>query len=131
MKNISAKKYAIALYELVKDADEEKTKELLKSFMRTVIANKDMNKMDKIIRAFSEYYNDLNNTLEIKLTTAESVTEQLGHIQQKLKESFGKDIELKEKIDPNIIGGIILQYGDNVADGSIRKKVANLADSLK
>jgi len=131
MKNISVKKYAIALYELVKEEEKDKISEILKSFIRVVIKNKDVNKMDKIIKAYSDYYNEKKNKMEITVITAEEIQNQLASIQTKLKDNFGKDIEIKSEINPDIIGGIILKYGDNVADGSIKRKVAMLAETLK
>lgn len=131
MKNISAKKYAVALYELVKDANQAKILETIKSFIRVVIKNKDVKKINKIIRAFADYYNVKEGKMEITITTAEQIKNQLSSIQKKLKDNFGKDIELKIEIDPTMIGGIILKYGDNVTDGSIRRKVELLAESLK
>ncbi|MDP2684857.1 MAG: ATP synthase F1 subunit delta [bacterium] len=130
MKNISVKKYAIALYELVEDAEQTKVAEIITSFVRVLIQNKDTNKIDKIIRAFTEYYNQKQGKIEITITTAEEIKDQLEAIQTKLKSNFGKDIDLKTKIDPSIIGGVILKYGDNIADGSIKRKVQLLAESL-
>ncbi len=131
MRDIIPKKYAVALYQLIKDADKAKSSEITKSFVATLIKNKDVNKIDKIIDAFSQYYNQQENRIKITITTASEITEQLEGIESKLKDNFGKDIELISKVDPKIIGGIILKYGDNVADGSIRRKVQLLAKSLK
>lgn len=131
MRDINPKKYAIALYQLIKDADKAKSSEITRSFVSALIKNKDINKIDQIIDEFSEYYNQKENRLQITITTASEIKEQLEGIKAKLKDNFGKDIELISKVDPNIIGGIILKYGDNVADGSIRRKVQLLAESLK
>ena len=40
---------------------------------------------------------------------------------EKLTALTGSRISIKEKVDPEIIGGLILKIGDRIIDGSIRK----------
>ncbi len=40
-----------------------------------------------------------------------------------LSKATGKDIELKVLVDPTVIGGVVAQVGDQVYDGSIRRKL--------
>ena len=45
---------------------------------------------------------------------------------QRITDIFGKSIVLKPKVDPSIIGGIIIKVGDELIDGSVRGKLEAL-----
>ena len=54
--------------------------------------------------------------------------------QQRLAEALSKatkkNVELKVVIDPTVVGGIVAQVGDQVIDGSVRTKLAQLRETL-
>jgi F-type H+-transporting ATPase subunit delta len=47
-----------------------------------------------------------------------------------LKQSTGKDVEVKVVIDPSVLGGIVTQIGDTVIDGSVRHRLNQVRESL-
>ena len=51
-------------------------------------------------------------------------------IAQRITEIIGKPVMLRHKVDPGIIGGIIIRVGDKLIDGSIRSKLAALRKDL-
>ncbi|NLW05281.1 MAG: F0F1 ATP synthase subunit delta [Pseudomonadaceae bacterium] len=48
-----------------------------------------------------------------------------------LRKRLNREVTLKVEIDKRLIGGVIIRTGDLVIDGSIRGKIAKLAESLK
>ena len=44
---------------------------------------------------------------------------------------LGKSILLTEKVDPSILGGVIVRTGDLVWDGSVRGRLLRLAEGLR
>ena len=48
-----------------------------------------------------------------------------------ISEVFKTKVELKENIDPEIIGGFILKIDDNYIDASIRNKLRKIKKELK
>ena len=54
--------------------------------------------------------------------------------QQRLAEALSKatkkNVELKVVVDPTVVGGIVAQVGDQVIDGSVRSKLAQLRETL-
>lgn len=48
----------------------------------------------------------------------------------KLSEVTGKTIELVEKTNPNVVGGLLVRIGDTVIDGSIRGQLAALKEKM-
>ncbi len=66
-----------------------------------------------------------------QVTTAERLDDaEQDLIRQKVETMTGKMIELALKIDPEIIGGIIIRIGDQVIDGSVRNKLEKMRSRL-
>lgn len=66
-----------------------------------------------------------------EVTTAERLTDaELNHIREKLETITSKKVQLALKLDPEIIGGIIIRIGDQVIDGSVRNKLEKMRTRL-
>jgi F-type H+-transporting ATPase subunit delta len=66
-----------------------------------------------------------------EVTSAERLTDdEEEHIRQKLEYVTGKQVVLELKIDPEIIGGIIVRIGDQIIDGSVRNKLEKMRSRL-
>jgi len=79
---------------------------------------------------YDEYQRLLDNHRGIEGTeTAEITTaiplddEDSLKIARRLTTIAGKPVVLKQKVDPNLIGGIVIKIGDKLIDGSIRSKL--------
>lgn len=60
------------------------------------------------------------NQAEIEVTSAAPLDAHVrGSLAATLKERFGRDVILVEHVDPSIIGGLIVQYGDTRLDASV------------
>lgn len=132
MRKVSPKKYAISLYESLQVIEKEKIPEVIKSFVALLARNKDLKKADKIIKAFRDYLNEQERILEVSAISAWPLDSQFREeIIKHLTNFLNKEIELKEQTDKSLIGGVVLKYGDVVVDGSVKKRIELLADSLK
>ncbi len=49
---------------------------------------------------------------------------------QRITDMVGKPVVLRTKVDPGVVGGIIIRIGDKLIDGSIRSKLASLRREL-
>jgi len=65
------------------------------------------------------------------VTAIELETSLQEKIQATLEKITGKKVILETQVDPSIIGGMIAQVGDLVLDGSIRKQLNGLKESIK
>jgi F-type H+-transporting ATPase subunit delta len=65
------------------------------------------------------------------VTTAERLNpDEQDLVRQKLEQLTGLRVELMMRIDPEIIGGIIIRIGDQVIDGSVRNKLERMRSRL-
>ncbi|WP_116124600.1 ATP synthase F1 subunit delta [Lewinella sp. IMCC34183] len=87
-----------------------------------------------ILREFNEQYKRLKNISTVTLTSAAPLSaETLSAIKQELI-SGGKtesEIELHTQIDPELIGGFILEFDGQVYDASVAHKLKNMKDELR
>ena len=54
----------------------------------------------------------------------------LDRLKKILEQSFGKSILLENKVDDSIVGGILVQIGDTVLDGTTASRLSSLRSSL-
>ena len=52
-------------------------------------------------------------------------------IRERLKKKLDHDIELRFRVDPEILGGMVLSVGDKVLDSSLRAQLKILRENLK
>lgn len=56
--------------------------------------------------------------------------EQKVNLAGALRQSQGKDFDIVNIVDPSLLGGIVVQIGDTVIDGSVRNRLAQLRESF-
>ncbi len=61
---------------------------------------------------------------------AEPTEDERKAISDALSRRTGKSVRLRVEIDPELIGGAVIQLGDTVYDGSVRNKLASLKSQL-
>jgi F-type H+-transporting ATPase subunit b len=68
---------------------------------------------------------------EAEVTTALPLTaDEKTRVQSEILQNLGKEAKLNFRIDPNILGGMVIRVGDRVIDGSIASQLANLKQTL-
>lgn len=55
---------------------------------------------------------------------------ELRALSQRLRDATGRQIVLESAVDPSILGGVVVQIGDRLIDGSTKAKLEALRDSL-
>ena len=61
-------------------------------------------------------------------TAVEVGAEDLEGLRARIRAAIGKEPVLKPRVRPALIGGAVLRVGDVVADGSVRRRLADLRD---
>jgi len=84
-----------------------------------------------IAREFIHETKKYKGITETVLTTAIAVDDKVKkQIADLIKSNFNTKVELRENINPDIIGGFILQVDDNYIDASIRNKLRKIRKEL-
>jgi F-type H+-transporting ATPase subunit delta len=131
MKMITAKQYAVGLYQSIKDSSDEETKKRLRNFLRLVQKRKNIKMLDKIYKAFIEVYQEEEGQLSAEIVSSHHLSEPVrSEISQWLKSQTGRTATLSETIDEQILGGVIIKYGDTIIDASLRNELKKLKEAL-
>lgn len=84
-----------------------------------------------IVKQFREMYNEKFKLAEITVTTSEPLSAELREkISAKMSQVIGKTVSIVEKIDPAIIGGVVIDYGSRRYDGSVKARLNALKEEL-
>ena len=107
---------------LVTDADENFVRflELLAERHRVPV-------VFRIRRAFDEMWAEENKLLPVTVTSAVELDDELVQdIGKRITEQTDRKVDLSSKVDPDVLGGIVLQVGNMVLDASVRNRLEAL-----
>ena len=103
--------------------------ELTRAFVM-LLANKTREgELPEIIEAFIKQYKDKKGIHTVKLTTAVAVSDAVKNkiVDQVRRTSDMQTIELETIVDPNLIGGFVLEAGDKFIDASLAYDLKQIA----
>jgi len=105
-----------------------KVSELTAAFIRLLINKAREEHLPEIVTAFITQYNTMNGIHIIKLSTAEMVSDSLKEaIVNKIKgETSLQKIELNTAVKPELIGGFVLEFDNNLVDASIARDLRDI-----
>ncbi len=118
----STKEKQEALGKLLDGADE-----VLLNFLNLLIENHRMPVIFHIRRQYEHLWDEENKTLPVEITSAieldSAMTESLG---KTIGERAGRKVQLASRVDPDILGGIVIRVGNSILDASIRSRLEQL-----
>ncbi len=101
-------------------------------FLKLVTANRRLFAVRDMIKAFRELVAQHKGEATAEVTTAETLKdEHVEALRAALKAVSGKDIDLDIKIDPAIIGGLVVKLGSRMVDTSLRTKLNAIRHAMK
>ncbi len=97
------------------------------NFLRLLIEKHRMPVLFRIRQVYQQMWDEENKVLPVEITSAieldQATTESLGN---RIGERAGRKVTLAARVDPEIIGGIILRVGNSILDASIRNRLERL-----
>ena len=106
---------------------------LAANFLRVITTNRRLFAVRDMIRAFRALVARHKGEVTAQVTIAEKLNDNnLEALKSALKSvTGGKDIDLDVKIDPTIIGGLIVKVGSRMVDSSLRTKLNSIKFAMK
>jgi F-type H+-transporting ATPase subunit delta len=105
---------------------------LAAKFLKLVTANRRLFAARDMIRAFRELVAQHKGEATAEVTVAEKLKdEHVDALRAALKAVSGKDVDLDIKIDPAIIGGLVVKLGSRMVDTSLRTKLNAIKHAMK
>jgi len=102
------------------------------NFLKVLTANRRLFAVDDVIRAFRALVAKFRGEATADVTVAEQLNDKnLDALKVALKSVTGKDVALNVKVDPSIIGGLVVKLGSRMVDSSLRTKLNSIKHAMK
>ena len=101
-------------------------------FLKVLTANRRLFAVGEVSRAFRALVAKFKGEAIADITVAEQLNEKnLDALKAALKSVTGKDVALNVKVDPSIIGGLVVKLGSRMVDSSLRTKLNSIKHAMK
>lgn len=105
---------------------------LTAQFLKVVTANRRLFAVRDMIRAYRALVARHHGEVSAQVTVAEPLSDaHRAAITDALKSVTGKDVGLDVKVDPAIIGGLVVKLGSRMVDSSLRTKLNSIKHAMK
>jgi len=96
-------------------------------FLKLLIENHRMPVIFRLRRAYERLWDEANRVLPVQVTSAieldEATTQSIG---ASIGQSTSRKVTLSTRVDPDILGGIVVRVGNSILDASIRSRLEQL-----
>ena len=105
---------------------------LAAKFLKLVTSNRRLFAVRDMVKAFRELVADYKGEATAEVTVAERLKDDhVAALRAALHAVSGKDVDLNIKIDPAIIGGLVVKLGSRMVDSSLRTKLNAIRHAMK
>jgi F-type H+-transporting ATPase subunit delta len=102
------------------------------NFLKVLTNNRRLFAVSDVIRAFGTLVAKYKGEASAEVTVAEPLSDKnLDALKAALKQVSGKDVTLNVKVDPSIIGGLVVKLGSRMVDSSLRTKLNSIKHAMK
>ena len=114
------------LARVARGADEE-----VVNFLRLIAEKGRAGELPEIVDELDVIVARAQRILDVELTTATELSdEEFGRILGRIESASGRKVQATRKVDPELIGGIVLQAGSMRLDASVRGRLQRLRHDL-
>jgi F-type H+-transporting ATPase subunit delta len=102
------------------------------NFLKVLTSNRRLFAVTDVIRAYGALVAKYKGEASADVTVAEPLSDKyLDALKDALKSVTGKDVALNVKVDPSIIGGLVVKLGSRMVDSSLRTKLNSIKHAMK
>jgi F-type H+-transporting ATPase subunit delta len=113
-------------------ADHLQVSGLAANFVRLVAQNRRLFALPGMIRAFRDMAARHRGEVTAEVTSAHPLKDdQVAALRSALKEKLGKDVALVSRVNPAILGGLVVKVGSRMIDTSLRTRLMSVKTQLK
>jgi F-type H+-transporting ATPase subunit delta len=105
---------------------------LTANFFRLIARNRRLFAVAEMMRDFRALLARERGEVSAYVASAHPLTsDQLTALKDALRVQIGKDVQVNTRVDPNLLGGLIVKVGSKMIDSSLRTKLNNLKVAMK
>ena len=107
------------------------TEDLLRNFLLVLADKGRAGQLEEIATEFERLVAEAEGVVHAELTTAVELSDdEAGKLLQQIEQASGRKVEATRRVDPDLIGGIVLQVGSHRLDASVRGRLDRLRRQL-
>jgi F-type H+-transporting ATPase subunit delta len=111
-----------AVEKVVDDADER-----FVNFLKLLAERHRLPVLPRIRRRLESLWAEENRLLPVTVTAAVELDDELVKgIGRRIEEQTGRRVELSSKVDPDVLGGLVVRVGNMVLDASVRNRLEKI-----
>ena len=112
---------------LPRDADGE-----LKNFLYLLASRNQLGMLSHVLAELDRFAARGPSRELARVTSAVELTpDERTRLENKLHAQFGREIDFEYRVDPSLLGGVVVRVGDRVIDGSVSGKLAAMRQKLE
>ena len=102
------------------------------SFLGVLARNRRLFALDAIADAFLSELARRRGQMSVDVTSAQPLTDdQTARLTEKLNQTLAAKVKVNAKVDPSLLGGLVVKIGSRLIDSSIRTKLIGLERIMK
>ena len=112
-------------------ADKAKLQDVTKSFLGVLVQNGRLQALPGIIVSFKAALAKRRGSVSVDVQVAQDMTaKQKKDLEAALSKAIGKDVAVNARVEPGILGGMVVTVGSYMIDDSVRRKLERLQVSM-
>ena len=101
------------------------------NLVKTMAENKRLTVLPQVAVTFEQLKSEKEKSVDVSIITAFALTgDQEQQLSQVLGAKLSRDIKVSSSVDKDLLGGAIIRAGNLIIDGSVRGKIAKLAEAM-
>jgi F-type H+-transporting ATPase subunit delta len=101
-------------------------------FLGVLADNGRLSELKSVIKTVRKLAADNRGETSAEVTSAYPLNDgQITRLKTNLKARLGRDVAIDAKVDPNLLGGLVVRLGSQMIDASIKTKLNTLAQAMK
>jgi F-type H+-transporting ATPase subunit delta len=113
-------------------AFQGRASDLLLNFLLVLNEHGRLGLLAAMLAEYRDLYNERANRFRVRVRVAAPLPDdQRQRLEQQLREQYHKEPVLDLKVDPGLLGGLVVRVGDWVFDGSVRTRLETLQTQLR
>jgi F-type H+-transporting ATPase subunit delta len=105
---------------------------LASNFLSLIAKNRRLFALEAIIAAFLEILAERRGEVTANVTAATELSAaQRAKLTDAVKKAVGANAQIETRVDPDILGGLVVRVGSRMYDSSLRSKLQRLENAMK
>ena len=104
---------------------------LIKKFLFVLIDKRRERLLTSLLNSYMTVIREIKGIVLAQVqSTVQLTDENIGKLKGSLEKLIGKEVEIDTSINPKILGGLVIRFGDKLIDGSVRYRLLKLKKKL-